>query len=142
MSDSKEWVPCNREWRVAIEPQNVSVSTHRPEYGYGRPSVASASWTGKEWWVNRVKVDQDDERKGIGRTLVGMLLTSITENHKGGPLVVQVCPGGTYGTPIKKQKAFYLACGFKHVSGKGTGIVLEWRPHQERDETTESPAVP
>jgi hypothetical protein len=141
MSDSK-WVPCDRQWHVAIEPQCISVSTSMPEHGYGRPSVASASWTGKEWWVNRVKVDRNDERKGIGRTLVGMLLTSIIENHKEGPLVVQVIPGGTYGTPIEKQKAFYLACGFEHVSGEGTGIVLEWRPRRDRNvEISESSPV-
>lgn len=118
-----------RKWFTAVTPQSISVFTQGGEEGeYQPPSTASASRIDNIWWVDRVKVAECDQGKGIGRTLVKMLQVSLVENHdpSEGRLVAQVCPGG-YDTPPDIQRDFYLSCGFRIVKDSPE-LTMEWSP--------------
>jgi len=73
------------------------------------------------WWVARVKVHNDHQRKGLGRELVRRM-TDACANRKARE--VRVCPGG-YNIPEEQQRAFYAACGF--MADDDTGVMI-WSP--------------
>jgi len=60
------------------------------------------------WCISRVKVADDYQGKGVGKSMVAEALTKCARK---GAKVIQVCPGG-YNEPPEKQRAFYVACGF------------------------------
>jgi len=116
-----------RQWFTVVTPQNISANTQRSKKDeFCSPSTASVSRIGNKWWVNRVKVADIDQGKGIGRALVRMLQVSLVENHNPseGNLVVQVCPGG-YNTAPEVQRDFYLSCGFRMVKDFPE-LTMEW----------------
>lgn len=78
------------------------------------------------WWIARVKVADDHQRRGVGRRLVEALLTSCAS--AGNLREVQVVPGG-YNMKPEEQRAFYAACGFVPEGDDG---LMVWRPKRRR----------
>lgn len=125
----------DREWTVIVAPTCISAMTRAGgKERFGRPSVASFSRIGNIWWVDRVKVHNGDESKGIGKILVAMLKNALIESwEEDMPTVVQVCPGG-YGTPIKVLRSFYLSCGFRIVKDEPE-LTMEWSWREKESST-------
>jgi GNAT superfamily N-acetyltransferase len=96
-----------------------------------RPSNCEASFMGDHWYLNRVKVHDADQGKGIGRELVQRLQDALrrhweAQEHFPEPRRLVVTPGGYGSNPADLEK-FYASCGFETKSPVPE-LLMEWTP--------------
>lgn len=108
------------DYRVSATKDNVSIiaiDSSKPIGG------ADMSFTGEvivgipAWWLSRLNVKKEYRRKGIGKSLINILV----EHALGYPIIV--APGG-YDTPVKEKKSFYASVGFVKLKGL-KGILIK-----------------
>ena len=71
----------------------------------------------KYWWISRVKVHRDHQRRGLGTQLVKTMVKKVRSITLEGYRIV-VAPGG-YDTDPDALVKFYEGCGFSTVRDDG-----------------------
>lgn len=106
------------ELRVNYAEDHISVTIVDPVHKRC-VAVAEASWFGEFWYLNRVRVpNQDEQRHGFGALVLRRLMhTLATGRHPGVGKGILAEPGG-YGFPVDRQCRFYEALGFLPQEGE------------------------